>query len=242
MALIELDSVGLEYYVYGTSSRSFKSSLVRAATGGFLKNEEKTLRVQALKEISFTLQAGDRLGLVGHNGAGKSSLLKLLAGIYDPSYGTLRISGETNCLFDIMVGLDANLSGHENIKLRGLIHGMSSKQIQQAIPEIVEFAELGEFIKMPLRTYSSGMLLRLGFSIVTHFRTDILLIDEVVNVGDAQFLTKAKQRMTDLIHQTQIVVISTHDQQILRDFCNRILCLENGRIKSLVSTEDFFEH
>lgn len=241
MAIIELDNVDLDYYVYGTSSRSFKNSLVRAATGGYLKNDEKIIKVQALKEISFKLQDGDRLGLVGHNGAGKSSLLKVLAQIYDPTKGKLKISGETNCLFDIMVGLDPSLSGFENIKLRGLIYGLPAKQIQKAAPEIIEFAELGEFIKMPLRTYSSGMLLRLGFSIVTHFKTEILLIDEVVNVGDAQFIEKAKKRMQDLINQTQIVVISTHDQQMIRAFCNRILCLDHGKIKFFGSSEEFFK-
>lgn len=241
MALIELDSVDLEYYVYGTSSRSFKTALVKAATGGFVKNEDKILKVQALKGITFKLNSGDRLGLIGHNGAGKSSLLKLLAQIYDPSGGKLRISGATNCLFDIMVGLDPSLSGFENIKLRGLIFGLTKKEILKAAPEIIEFAELGEFIKMPLRTYSSGMLLRLGFSIVTHFKTEILLIDEVVNVGDARFIEKAKQRMKDLIHQTQIVVISTHDHSLIREFCNKILCLEHGKIKFIGSAEEFFK-
>lgn len=240
MTFIKLENISLEYPVYGTSSRSFKTSLIKAATGGLLKSEERTMKVQALKEISFHLKAGDRLGLVGHNGAGKSSLLKVLAQIYDPSHGTLQISGQTNCLFDVMVGLDQNLSGYENIKLKGLIHGLSPKQIQRAAPEIIAFAELGEFIKMPLRTYSSGMLLRLGFSIATHFKTEILLIDEVVNVGDAPFLAKAKQRMKELIHQTQIVVISTHDEPLIQEFCTHILCLEHGAIKSLTPTQEFF--
>lgn len=241
MAIIELDNVDLDYHVYGTSSRSFKNSLVRAATGGYLKNNEKIIKVEALQGISFKLQDGDRLGIVGHNGAGKSSLLKVLAQIYDPTRGKLKILGETNCLFDIMVGLDSTLSGYENIKLRGLIHGLSSKKIQEAAPEIIDFAGLGEFIKMPLRTYSSGMLLRLGFSIVTYFRTEILLIDEVVNVGDSQFIEKAKKRMQDLINQTQIVVISTHDNQMIREICNRILCLEHGKIKFFGSSEEFFK-
>lgn len=240
MVSIELENIDLEYPVYGTSSRSFKSTLLKVATGGMLKNEEKTLKVQALKGLTFKLQEGDRLGLIGHNGAGKSSLLRVLAQIYTPSSGRLLISGKTNCLFDVMVGLDSSLSGLENIKLRGLIHGLSVKQIQKAIPEIVEFAELGEFIKMPLRTYSSGMLLRLGFSIVTHFQTEILLIDEVVNVGDSGFISKAKQRMKDLINHTKIVVISTHDQQIIKEFCNRILCLEHGMVQFLGSADGFF--
>ncbi len=241
MASIELKDVNLEYYVYGTSSRSFKTSLVKVAAGGLVQNDEKTVKIQALKEISFHLKEGDRLGLIGHNGAGKSSLLKVLAQIYEPSHGSLKISGETNCLFDVMVGLDPSLSGNENIQLRGLIQGLSSRQIKQMAPEIIEFAELGDFIKMPLRTYSSGMLLRLAFSIVTHFKTEILLIDEVVNVGDAQFLSKAKQRMKSLINQTPIVVISTHDHQLIQEFCNRILHLKHGKIEFLGSSEEFFK-
>jgi len=240
MALIELENVDLEYPVYGASSRSFKSTLLKAATGGVLNSKEKTLNVQALKNVSFKLEEGDRLGLVGHNGAGKSSLLRLLAQIYTPTSGRFRVSGKTNCLFDVMVGLDPFLSGTENIKLRGLIHGLSPKKIQKAIPEIAEFAELGSFIKMPLRTYSSGMLLRLGFSIVTHFKTEILLVDEVMNVGDAGFLSKAKQRMRELVEDTKIVVISTHDHQIIKEFCNRILCLEHGTVKFLGSVDEFF--
>ena len=240
MALIELENVSLDYPIYGTSSRSFKSTILNAATGGVLKNQEKVLNVQALNQLSFKLKDGDRLGLVGHNGAGKSSLLRLLAHIYAPSSGKFHIKGNTSCLFDVMVGLDPFLSGIENIKLRGLIHGLSSKMIRKAIPEITEFAELGEFIQMPLRTYSSGMLLRLGFSIVTHFKTEILLIDEVVNVGDSNFLEKAKKRMKDLINETKIVVISTHDNQIIKEFCNRILCLDHGRVKFLGAPQDFY--
>lgn len=241
MALIELDNVGLDYYVYGTSSRSLKTTILNAATGGFLKNDHKIIRVQALKDLSFKLQDGDRLGLVGHNGAGKSSLLRVLAQIYNPSSGRLHISGQTNCLFDVMLGMDPNLSGLENINLRGLISGLSTKEIQRASPDITDFAELGNFINMPLRTYSAGMLLRLGFSIATYFKTEILLIDEVVNVGDENFLVKAKQRMNDLINQTKIVIISTHDHQIIKEWCNYILCLEHGAIKFFGPTVDFFK-
>lgn len=241
MALIAAEDLGLEYDVYGASSRSFKTSLIKAATGGLLKSEERTVKVQALEGIDFQLKDGDRLGLVGHNGAGKSSLLKVLAQIYSPSQGKLKIAGRTNCLFDIMVGLESTLSGYENIKIKGLLFGLSKKEIVKAIPEIVEFAELGEFIHLPLRAYSSGMLLRLGFSIVTHFLTEILLIDEVVNVGDAGFLQKAKARMKSLIHQTQIVVISTHDHSLLKEFCTHILCLEQGKMQFLGSAKDYFK-
>lgn len=241
MVSIELENADLDYYLYGTSARSFKTSLLKAATGGILKKEDNTLKVQALKGISLKLEEGDRLGLIGHNGAGKSSLLRVLARIYEPTSGKINVTGKTNCLFDLLVGLDSSLSGYENIKLRGLISGLSPKSVQESISEITDFAELGDFIHMPIKTYSAGMLLRLGFSIVTHFNTEILLIDEVVSVGDAGFLTKAKQRMKDLINQTKIVVISTHDHGLIKEFCNRILCLEHGRVKFLGKTEEFFQ-
>ncbi len=241
MAFIELEHACLDYYLYGTSSRSFKSALLQAATGGILKKEENILKVQALKDITLKLEEGDRLGLIGHNGAGKSTLLRLLAKIYEPTSGKVEVSGLTNCLFDLLVGLDSSLTGYENIKLRGLISGLHPKLVQESIPQITDFAELGGFIHMPIKTYSAGMLVRLGFSIVTHINTEILLIDEVVSVGDAGFVTKAKQKMKDLINKTKIVVISTHDHNLIKEFCNRILCLEHGKVKFLGKTEEFFQ-
>lgn len=240
MAFIDLKNVSLEYPVYGTSSRSLKTTIVNAATGGVLGRASKVLTVQALRALSINLRDGDRLGLVGHNGSGKSSLLRLLAGIYTPTSGSISIRGKANTLFDITVGMDPYLSGIENIKIQGLILGHSKDYIRQATDEIVEFAELGEFIKMPLRTFSAGMLLRLGFSIATHFATEILLIDEVMSVGDASFLEKAKQRIKQLIDQTKIVVMANHSEQIIREFCNRILCLEHGTVKFLGTTNEFF--
>ncbi len=239
MAAIELSNVGLNYYAYGTHARSFKLQLVAAATGGRIKMEDKVVKVQALKDVSFSLKDGDRLGLIGHNGSGKTSLLKILAQIYEPSKGSLKISGTANCLFDITFGLDPLLSGYENIKLRGLMHGLSSHQIDNCIPDIVEFAELGGFIHLPLKSYSSGMLLRLAFGIVTSFAADILLIDEVVNVGDARFMSKAKDRMQKLIDRTGILVLSTHDRQIINEFCNVVLELDHGGIKFFGPKKNF---
>lgn len=241
MAIIELKDVSLIYPVYGVNARSMKKSLINMAVGGRLSQDNGTVEVEALKGIDLTLKSGDRLGIIGHNGAGKTSLLKVLAQIYEPTSGTVAVSGKTSCLFDIMMGMDQELTGYENIMLRGLIMGLSKKEIKDIIPDVEEFAELGEFIKMPIKTYSSGMMIRLAFGIVTSISCDILLIDEVVNVGDKSFMEKAKKRMAELIHGSDIMVLSTHDHRTIREFCNKALWLEKGRIKGFGELDEVFE-
>lgn len=240
MAHIELEDVSLVYPVYGVNARSLKKSLLNIAVGGRLSQEKGCVEVEALKDISFKLQSGDRLGIIGHNGAGKTSLLKVLAQIYEPTQGTVRISGQTSCLFDIMMGLDQELTGYENILLRGLILGLSKPEIKKIVPDIEEFAGLGQFMKMPIKTYSAGMMVRLAFGIVTSISCDILLVDEIVNVGDAGFMEKAKKRMEDLIHRSDIMVLSTHDHQIIKEFCNKVLWLEKGHIKFFGDIDEVF--
>lgn len=242
MANIELDGVSLVYPIYGVNSRSLKKSLLNIAVGGRLSQEKGCVEVEALKNISFKLQNGDRLGIIGHNGAGKTSLLKVLAQIYEPTQGVIRISGQTSCLFDIMMGLDQELTAYENIMLRGLIQGLSREEIKNIVPDVEEFAELGEFMKMPIKTYSSGMMVRLAFGIVTSISSDILLVDEIVNVGDASFMEKAKKRMASLIHRSDIMVLSTHDHNIIKEFCNKAIWLEKGQIRCFGDIEEVFAH
>jgi ABC-type polysaccharide/polyol phosphate transport system ATPase subunit len=237
MASIELDKVSLTYPVYGTNSRSLKSSVIHFATGGRLNREHSIVKVEALKNISLKLKSGDRLGLIGHNGAGKTTLLKVLAQIYEPTVGRVSVSGRTQCLFDIMVGMDHALTGYENILLRGFVLGLSRKEIEGIMPNIEEFAELGDFIKMPLKSYSSGMMVRLAFGIITSIPAEILLVDEVVNVGDARFIQKAKARMTGLVHQSDILVLSTHDNNLIKEFCNKVVLLEHGEVVSFKEVE-----
>jgi ABC-type polysaccharide/polyol phosphate transport system ATPase subunit len=231
MATIGLEKVFLDYPIYGTNSRSFKTSMVNLAMGGRLNKGSATLKVEALKNINLKLEVGDRLGLIGHNGAGKTTLLKVLAQIYEPSQGIVRVDGRTNCLFDILVGMDSALTGYENILLRAFILGFSKREVEKIIPQVEEFAELGEFIRMPVKSYSAGMTLRLAFGIITSVHSEILLIDEVVNVGDARFVEKAKGRMASLIHQSDIMVLSTHDHKIMKEFCNKAVWLDQGEIK-----------
>ena len=238
MASIELQDVSLVYPIYGTNSRSLKSSMIHFATGGRLNREHSIVQVEALKNINFSLKSGDRLGLIGHNGAGKTTLLKVLAQIYEPTKGKVCVSGEAHCLFDIMVGMDFSLTGYENILLRGFLLGLSKKEVENAIPKIEEFAELGDFIKMPLKSYSSGMLVRLAFGIITSVPTQILLVDEVVNVGDSRFVQKAKARMSSLVHQSDILVLSTHDMGIIKEFCTMAARLEHGEVVAFGKIEE----
>lgn len=242
MAMIELEKISLTYPIYGANARLLKTTMLNIATGGLLDKEGRSVSVEALKGVSFKLEKGDRLGLVGHNGAGKSTLLKVLASIYAPTGGRLQVSGKINCLFDMMVGMDQELTGYENILLRGLILGLSKKDIRALVPQIETFAGLGDFIKMPVKTYSAGMKVRLAFGIVTSVPSEILLIDEIVSVGDAEFMVKAEERLKGLVHQADILVLSTHDTATLRKLCNKALWLDHGTVKCMGGVDEVLQY
>jgi ABC-2 type transport system ATP-binding protein/lipopolysaccharide transport system ATP-binding protein len=187
--------------------------------------------VQALRDINLDLRPGDRLGLVGHNGAGKTTLLRVLAGIYHPTAGTVRCEGLRMPLTDIQVGQDDEATGYEMILIRGLLMGLKHSEIEAKVEEIAEFSELGDFLDLPIRTYSSGMALRLFFSIATSITADIILMDEWFAAGDEAFVKKASARLQTLVDQAHIIVIASHDRAILQRICTRGLLLEAGRIK-----------
>jgi ABC-type polysaccharide/polyol phosphate transport system ATPase subunit len=241
MACVEIKNVSLMYPIYGSNARSFKATLINKATGGRLGQNSGSIVVEALKDVSFKLEKGDRLALIGHNGAGKSTLLKVLAHIYEPTKGFVNVKGRVNCLFDIMMGMDHELNGYENILLRGLILGLSKSEIRKIIPLVEEFSELGDFMKMPIKSYSSGMKVRLAFGIITNVFSEVLLIDEIVNVGDAKFIEKAKAQMKSLVHQSEFMVLSSHDTHVIREFCNKALWLEKGTVKFFGSVEEVFK-
>jgi ABC-type polysaccharide/polyol phosphate transport system ATPase subunit len=241
MACVEIENVSLTYPVYGSSARSFKATLINKATGGRLGTSSGNVVVEALKDVSFKLEKGDRLAIIGHNGAGKSTLLKVLANIYEPSNGVVNVKGRLNCLFDIMMGMDLELNGYENIFLRGLIMGLSRSEIRNIVPKVEEFSELGDFMKVPIKSYSSGMKVRLAFGIITNAFSEILLIDEVVNVGDAKFIEKAKAQMKSLVHQSEFMVLSSHDRHVIKEFCNKALWLEKGIVKYFGTVEEAFK-
>jgi ABC-type polysaccharide/polyol phosphate transport system ATPase subunit len=241
MVHIKLSNVSLTYPVYGTSARSFKRSLISRAVGAGINQESRIININALKNIDLDLREGDRLGIVGHNGSGKTSLLKVLARIYQPTSGIIESSGSIQSFFDIMLGMDPDLSGYENIHLRSTILGYSRRDSEKIIPRVEEFAELGDYLKMPIKTYSAGMLLRLAFGITTSIRTQILLIDEVVNAGDSRFIEKAQERIKELIQNSAIMVISTHDHSLIQQWCNKVLWLQQGSMKAFGQMEEVFE-
>jgi len=232
MAKIEFNNVSVDFPIYNGNSRSLKTSLIKVATGGQLNTDQHgNVKVRALEGLTFTMQDKDRVGIVGHNGAGKSTLLRLLSGVYFPSGGTVKIDGEVGSLIDISLGIDHEATGRENIYIRGSLLGLSKAVINQNIDEIIEFSELGGFADMPVRTYSSGMHLRLAFAVSTIVHPEILLMDEWLSVGDEGFKEKAKRRLNNLVHKTNILVIATHSKEQLLQTCNRAIWLEHGRIR-----------
>ncbi len=197
--------------------------------------------VEALDNLSFSLESGDRLGLVGTNGAGKTTLLKVLYGIYEPTRGRVDVVGRTDALFNINLGFRKEASGRRNIVLRGLINGWNMSQINERMEEIIEFSELGDFIDLPLKTYSQGMAARLAFSVATALDPEILLMDEWIGAGDPEFQLKARRRMSLLAEKAGIIVLASHNHSLLQRTCNKILELESGQLKAFQPAEEWFE-
>jgi lipopolysaccharide transport system ATP-binding protein len=231
MASISLKSVTLDFPIYGSNSRSFKKQLIKLGTGGAIQQSENDIIiVRAIDNISVELASGDFVGLIGHNGAGKSTLLRLLSGIYEPTSGQLSVKGKVSSLLDLSLGLDPESTGYENIFIYGLIRGHSRKEILARAKEIIDFTELGDYISMPIRTYSDGMRLRLAFSLATTLSAEILILDEVVGAGDRSFMGKAQKRLECLVKESELVVFASHSEELIRQFCNKVIWLEAGRI------------
>lgn len=230
MAHISAEGICVEFPIWNPSRRSLKNAVLRATTGGRLARETSTrFIVRALSDLSFEFSRGDRIGLVGRNGSGKTTLLRVLTGIYEPIRGRLEVSGRVSSLLDLSLGMDHEATGLENIVLRGVLMGLSPSAIESKIDEIADFSELGDYLSMPIRTYSSGMLLRLAFAVSTSVAPEILLLDEWLSVGDASFRDKAEGRLVELIESSAIMVLASHDESLIRRFCSRMLRLEHGR-------------
>jgi ABC-2 type transport system ATP-binding protein len=194
--------------------------------------------IKALDGISFEIQEGDRVGLLGHNGSGKTTLLRTLAGIYEPVEGAIRTTGRVFPLFDLQLGMDVDATGLENIWMRGKMLGLSTKQIKDALDDITEFTELGDYLHMPIRTYSTGMALRLAFAISTAITPEILVLDEMIGAGDAAFLARADSRLKSFLARTGILVIASHSTPILRQWCNKGMLLEAGKLVAFGPIEE----
>jgi lipopolysaccharide transport system ATP-binding protein len=230
-AFIHLDHACVDFPIYNANGRSLKNRLISAATGGKLgADAQGRVSIRALEDICLKIEEGDRVALLGHNGSGKSTLLRVIAGVYRPSAGSITTRGHMGSLIDISLGIDGEATGLENIYLRCALLGLSKKETAAAAEEIIDFSELGQFIDMPLRTYSSGMNFRLAFSISTMLRPDILLMDEWLSTGDAHFREKVESRLAEVVKQSRILVIATHSPELAARLCNRTIHLEHGRV------------
>jgi ABC-type polysaccharide/polyol phosphate transport system ATPase subunit len=235
MTLIQLNDVGLKFQVRRFGRISLKEYLLK---GFFCRSKKATFEVQALEHINLTVGAGDRLGIIGHNGAGKSTLLKLLAGIYPPTVGRRLVKGHVSALFDIALGFEPDASGWENMMYRGYLQGESPRSIRAKMDSIAEFSELGDFLNMPVRYYSTGMMVRLAFSIATAIEPEILIVDEVLSAGDMAFQTKARERMRALMLTAHAVILVSHDLPSLSLLCDRVLWLDHGKVRQIGATQE----
>ncbi len=227
--LIELNSVDLVYPIYSVRAQSLRNVVANFSVGGkFLKDGSDVIHIRALSQVNFSLNEGDRLGVIGHNGAGKTTLLKLIAGIYEPTRGRAIVNGRISSMIDVGLGLDVNLSGRENVINMGRMRGFTTKQILAKMDSIVEFSDLGSFIDLPIKVYSTGMQSRLVFSVATTLDPDILLFDEWLSTGDADFIEKATERMNSLMDRSRGMVLASHSFPLIKIMCNKLLVLDGG--------------
>ncbi|AKE40319.1 O-antigen export system ATP-binding protein [Corynebacterium kutscheri] len=231
MVSIDTYNACVDFPIFDAKSRSMKKAFLGAAGGAIGRNQNNTVVVEALRDINLHLREGDRVGLVGHNGAGKSTLLRLLSGIYEPTRGSAHVRGRVAPVFDLGVGMDPEISGYENIIIRGLFLGQTRKQMKQKMDEIAEFSELGEYLSMPLRTYSTGMRIRLALGVVTSIEPEILLLDEGIGAVDAAFMNKARKRLEELVARSGILVFASHSNDFLAQLCDTALWIDHGQIK-----------
>jgi ABC-type polysaccharide/polyol phosphate transport system ATPase subunit len=237
--------IHVEFPIYDNYARSLKHTLglgriadsinrfaVRNLNvGGQIgKGETGRMVIKALDGVSFDIHEGDRIGLMGHNGSGKTTLLRTLAGIYEPASGAICANGHVVPLFDLQLGMDQDATGMENISMRGKMLGLTTQQIKDALDDIANFTELGDYLYVPIRTYSQGMMVRLAFAISTAITPDILILDEMIGAGDAAFIARAHDRLKDFIAKAGILVVASHSMAMLRQWCNLGMLLERGKL------------
>ncbi|MBI0065287.1 ABC transporter ATP-binding protein [Commensalibacter sp. M0134] len=231
MPSITVKNLYISFPLYHENMRNLRKITNIFLSGRLSEDKHRKIYVQSLRDISFNIKGGERVGLIGTNGAGKTTLLRTMSGIYEPVSGHLRIEGHISSLLDPSVGMNPELTGRENIRLRCYIDGVPHKQMNEIEEKVIEFSELGPYIDLPVKTYSSGMNLRLGFGLITAIDPQILLMDEWFMTGDEGFMLKATHRLENIVKKSQILIISTHSPQILIKWCNRIIWLEQGFLK-----------
>lgn len=237
---IHLNNINLYYPSHIYNATTLKQEVFSILK--LQKRKEKLEDVHALKEFNLKVNEGEKLGIIGHNGAGKSTLLKTIAGIYPIQSGTIEVKGQIRSLFDLNLGFDLESTGRENIMYRGLLLGESPKTMREKEQEIIAFADLGEFIDYPIRSYSAGMLVRLAFSISTSIAGEILLLDEVIGAGDASFIAKARDRMLGLMSRAKILILVSHDLTTINQICNRVILIKQGQIIKDGNPEEIIEY
>lgn len=230
MPTITLQNVGVEFAIYSSRGRKIHNDLLRRVGGRIGSGSGDCVTVQALRDVNLTIRPGDRLGLVGHNGAGKTTLLRVLSGAYEPSSGSAEINGRVSSLLDVSMGMDYELTGRQNIVLRGVFLGLTFAEAHELVPEIAEFCELGSYLDVPMRAYSNGMILRLAFGVSTAVQPEIILLDEMISVWDAEFEDKARARLDKIFSQAHILVLASHNCETVRHYCNRAVLLREGCI------------
>jgi ABC-2 type transport system ATP-binding protein/lipopolysaccharide transport system ATP-binding protein len=230
---LTLENVSVSFPVYHGGSRSLKKRLLFRGSGGQLaRDANHRITVEALRNVSLKFAAGDRVALVGANGAGKTTLLRVMAGIHEPESGLITSRGMISPMFDMGLGIDSDISGYDNIRLRGLVLGIDAREIEQRMADIVEFTELGDYLDLPVRTYSAGMMSRLTFAVTTCFAPEILLMDEWIMAGDAGFLAKAQRRVEAFVKKTSIMVLASHNNEICRRWCDKAVWMDRGQVKA----------
>jgi ABC-2 type transport system ATP-binding protein len=231
MVSIDVRDASVDFPIFDARSRSVKKAVLGAA-GGRIGTDSRVPVIEALRDVTVSLRHGDRVALVGHNGAGKSTLLRLMSGIYEPTRGSASIIGRVAPVFDLGVGMDAEISGYDNIVIRGLFLGMTRRQMEERVEDIAEFTELGDYLSMPLRTYSTGMRVRLALGVVTSIDPEILLLDEGIGAVDAAFLDKARERLHALVERSGLLVFASHSDEFLAELCDTAIWLDHGEIRS----------
>ncbi len=232
MAHVSLKNLSVDIPIFNSQGRSLKKTVLGYTTGGKIGLTEagKTI-IKSLDNIDLEVTSKEKIGLIGHNGAGKSTLLRVLSGVYAPTSGIASISGKVGSLIDISLGIDGEATGLENIYLRAALLEIPKKKVDEELDELIEFTQLGNFINMPVRTYSTGMHMRLAFAVSTMITPDILLMDEWLSVGDLEFQNKAEERLNNLIERANILVLASHSRQLIEKCCSRVIWLEHGAIR-----------
>jgi lipopolysaccharide transport system ATP-binding protein len=234
MSFVKADNIMVDFPIYGSPYRSLRSTVLRAAVGGaFAKSNDEQLVVRALDGLTFAFNEGDRVGVLGHNGSGKTTLLRVIAGAYEPVSGNLSVEGNVTSMLSITLGIDYEATGAENVFLLGAVMGQSRRQMRERLDDITEFADLGDFMQIPLRAYSAGMVMRLAFAVATSTPADIVLMDEWLSVGDQAFEVKARARLKSVLTGAKILFLASHNEELVRNNCNWILRLDHGKMISL---------